>query len=93
MRVLLAALLLLATIPALAHSFYDYDCCSDNDCAPLPDGAVVEGPNGYEVDMNGNHYSVAYGDPRIRGSADRNFHGCEFPKGQLRCLYTPGRGV
>lgn len=83
--------LALMCVPAYGHSWYDYDCCSDNDCAPLADGAVIEGSGGYDVTMNGKRYAVPYGDARIRASADNQFHACEYPKDTLRCLYTPGR--
>lgn len=75
---------------ALAHSWYDPDCCSGNDCDEMDPDYVTAGPTGYSVDFRGKVYAVPYGDSRIKASQDRQYHACEFPKGTLRCFYTPG---
>lgn len=82
------------TQSAEGHEFYSYECCSDNDCGPLPEGAVTERRDGYHVAPY-RHIAgetlVPYGDPRIKESPDGRFHGCEYPMGHLNCLYVPSR--
>jgi hypothetical protein len=79
-----------------SHEFYDWECCSDNDCMPLPEGAVTEERDGYHVaPFRGLDHTtvVAYNDKSIiKQSPDGKFHGCEYPANHLKCLYVPGRG-
>jgi len=75
---------------ASAHSWYDFDCCSDNDCAPITPDDVVTTPNGYRIKGT---WTVPYDAPQIRPSRDNDFHVCEYPKGTVRCLYVPTGGV
>jgi len=94
MRTLLAAALALALVQvAMAHSWYDYDCCSDNDCKEIEASAVKALPDFYEVTFAGRVFQVPYNDPRIRKAKDLGYHACEYPKEELRCLYVPGGGV
>ena len=85
--------LLTAAGRAGAHEWYDPYCCSDQDCAPLDDGAVIEGPAGYEIPSTGE--TIPYRDDRVRPSADGRFHRCALPgtPGHTRCLYVPPGGV
>lgn len=64
---------------------YDGDCCSNKDCNELPDSAVRETADGYEVTAGpeqNNQLSrkqtilVPYHDRRIRLSKDGKFHAC-----------------
>jgi len=83
---LIAGITLLPT-SAKAHSWYDHDCCSDKDCAPVNE--IKEGPGGYTL-PNGD--LMKYGDGRIRQSVDNQFHWCH--NGVITyCLYVPGRGI
>ena len=94
MRTLLAAALALAWVQvAMAHSWYDHDCCSDNDCKPIEAEDVKTLPDGYEVTFAGRVFQVPYDDPRIKRSKDLGYHACEYPKEELRCLYVPDGGV
>ena len=93
MRSLIAAAVFLWSASAHAHSWYDYACCSNNDCKPIAAEDVKTLPNGYEVTFAGDVFSVPYDDPRIKQSQDMDYHACEYPKGQLRCLYIPAGGV
>jgi hypothetical protein len=101
------ALLLLLCAPAAAHrapSGWEYDqaCCSDLDCAPVPESAVVEATGGYIVRLvPGQHPMVraplaaflAHGDSRIRVSGDEHRHACVSGSGRLLCIYVPPGGV
>jgi hypothetical protein len=71
-------------LKALAHSWYDPACCSDNDCAP--DDRVKEVPGGFQVPTG---EIVPYGDKRIRQSLDKQFHWCHF-QNFTYCVYVPG---
>jgi len=88
------ALCVVVATGALAHSFYDAQCCSGDDCAPVPDGAVTEGPDGYTLPNGG---LVPYGSPKIRFSPDGQYHWCHSVpiNGEpfTYCLYVPGRGI
>lgn len=74
---------------ALAHGWYDPACCSDRDCARYP-AEVTETGKAYVL-ADGRY--VDMGDPRIRLSADGDFHVCERPDKSIICLYVPGRGT
>lgn len=70
---------------------YDYACCSDKDCRPVPNAEVNEGQGGYSY----RGQSIPYGDRRIRQSGDEHFHVCTVagkPDGRVLCLYEPVRG-
>ena len=79
--------------PAEAHEFYSTTCCSGKDCAPVPDGAVIEWPNGYEVKSLG--IVESYNSPNVHRSPDGRFHLCIQPlddgRQYLRCIYAPPR--
>lgn len=90
MRATIAALMMLACVPASGHSWYDPWCCNGDDCKAISPDDVVAGPKGFTVQ---GKWFVPYGDPSIRQSQDRDYHACEYPKGTLRCFYTPGGGV
>jgi len=85
-----AALLVAFMLNAKAHSWYDFDCCSDNDCAPLSPDDVATTPQGYRIKGT---WTVPYSAPQIRPSRDHDYHLCEYPKGTVRCLYVPAGGV
>ena len=100
----------LAAIPALfvaallagpvgAHSWYDPDCCSAKDCAPIPAATVTITGDGYTVTLNpGDHFLAtkpltaffAHGDENLRPSADGDWHACVIPKSNPGDWYTPG---
>lgn len=100
----------LAAIPALfmagaaaAHSWYDLDCCSAKDCAPIPAAAVTVEPEGYRVTLRpGDHFMVtapltaffAHGNPNLRPSQDGDWHACVIPgfapPAGIPEGYTPG---
>lgn len=91
-------LALLLSAPAHAHDWYEPACCSDTDCAPIPDTAVREGPNGYEVTLQpGQHpmvkaplsYVVPY--DKAKQSPDGKYHACITATGYRPCFYAGGR--
>jgi YHS domain-containing protein len=89
----LVGLLLLAS-PAVGHSWYDYACCSERDCAALDPKNVREVRTGYIVTHKGKEYF--FPEETVRQSQDEDFHACEFTHNEeLRpgCLYAPPRGV
>lgn len=104
MRILALALCLAAFLPGgglvHAHSWYPYDCCSDQDCWPMgqdvdarePDPRIV--PGGY-VTYDG--YFIPEG--ATRASLDGRFHICRrggtltgsviAPSQKPFCLFVP----
>lgn len=85
--------LFLAGDSARAHEFYSYECCSDKDCFPLPEGAVEATPDGWLI--KASNVSVPFDDKRIKHSPDGRFHGCFLsgnPNQALLCLYVPEFG-
>lgn len=85
------AFLFTASIPVFGHSFYDGECCSDNDCAPVKTDVESDFTNKvYRWD----NWVVPFNDPRIRHSPDGQFHACILPyTKKLQCLYIPHGGV
>ncbi len=90
-------ILFLSVTFALAHSFYDHECCHDRDCAPakdvkyLDDGTII-----VQIVLEGKLHTITYPKdfPRekIKSSKDERVHGCAFvrsnPPDPL-CLYLP----
>lgn len=82
------ALLVTAAI-ANAHDWYESACCSGKDCAPVPEGSVVETHDGIVVKGWG---ILSESDGRIRWSQDDRDHICARPANQwgpakLLCVY------
>lgn len=88
---------------ALAHEApagwsYDWQCCNNRDCGPIPDEMVVPTSSGWYLLTT--HETIPYGSPKIRKSQDGHFHQCIRegysmpidPEGHTLCLYTPGFG-
>jgi hypothetical protein len=77
-------LLLLALLPsvALAHSFYPYECCHDQDCRPVRCEDIEETPTGYRYD------GVEFSKSAERPSQDRYCHVCISKAGNGLCLFT-----
>lgn len=100
MRLICSALAVLAlSVPALAHSWYDSDCCSSNDCAPIPATAVQITDQGYQVTLNPGDHPLAtkpltaffaFDDEDMRPSLDGEWHACVIPKSAPTSYYTPG---
>jgi hypothetical protein len=93
-RLALAAALVLAGLsPAGAHGWYDPACCSNRDCAPIPNTEVEWTPKGWHVIGEDRYFG--HGDWGFRRSEDTGWHRCEFPlgSGRTRCLYVPDPGL
>jgi hypothetical protein len=83
----LLAIAVLFVSTAKAHSWYDQQCCSDNDCKP--DDRVKEVQGGYLLP---DGVLIPYGDKRLRASLNDQFHWCH--NGAITyCLYIPGRST
>lgn len=92
MRSLVILGVLLSATYASAHSFYEYECCSDYDCAPLEETKIEEKDGGWTL-WDGRH--VPYRDKRVKPSPDGQFHLCEqkwepnTADRKILCLYAP----
>jgi hypothetical protein len=97
---ILAAACALGAPSASAHSWYEKQCCQDEHCEPMADGAVRETSKGFKLPSG---ELLPYADSRVRQSHDMRFHWChankstvsrhrEFPSGNpdsTICLYAP----
>ena len=91
----LAAMLLLVS-SATAHEWYPIECCSDNDCAPIPLLETPrEGGGGFTL-LDGRF--IPYRD--LRNSPDAQWHLCEqkWPADnvaarKILCTYAPIGGT
>src|SRR5262245_18286521 len=68
----LAAGLMLVNSTATAHSWYPNECCSDNDCHPVPCAELVLTPEG-DVKWKGVLY---FSHRMVRLSLDERCHDC-----------------
>lgn len=87
--ILIAALVMSSPAVAHAHSWYPYECCSDNDCKPVPNASIHETRAGYVID--GNEETVPFSDKRIRQSQDDNSHICTIggrADGRILCVFV-----
>jgi hypothetical protein len=76
--------------PALAHSGYPPECCSDRDCRPALQGEIeLMGDGRYLVVPTGEIFTRA----QVRPSFDQNFHRCLYdpsnPKSRSLCVLVP----
>ena len=70
------------------HSWYDAECCSDRDCAPI-DYVPKPLPGGSFLLNTGEVVEPG----RVKWSRDEHYHLCRSPNtGQLYCLYVPPSG-
>jgi hypothetical protein len=103
LAVLLALLVLLtATLPTNAHSFYDPKCCNDADCAPVSEANLRPVKGGWRLHITpGEHPMVKqvidvlipYNDPKVKFSPDGRPHACIGPNTQVVfCIYVPDYG-
>ena len=80
---------------AEAHSWYPWECCSDNDCAPITIAETpVEKDGGFYL-IDGRHISYQ----EVKPSPDGAWHLCEqkWPANprdrKILCVYAPIGGV
>lgn len=88
----LATVIVIAALaPAHSHEWYDRQCCSGQDCEPLPDGAVTQVPGGYHVKYKaklGLDVDVIVPHNKAKPSQDGRYHGCATID-RFMCLYVP----
>ncbi|MBN8532445.1 MAG: hypothetical protein J0L51_00010 [Rhizobiales bacterium] len=82
---LLSALAGQTASPALAHSFYPHECCSDRDCYAVPKERVRVIPGGWIIDG----FRVSHGE--ARPSPDGLFHICRREDGKGDLIRLPGK--
>jgi len=80
---LIAALVI--STPAIAHSWYDEECCSDKDCKLI---------NCNEITFDGYYHiyrRYKFGPLQIKSSQDKDCHACYNTNSNTGyCLYLPG---
>lgn len=97
-RIGAALLLAVFTAPAAAHSWYDGNCCNEQDCRQTTLGEVERRADGWFVVPT--NQLIPFADSRIRRSLDPLIHIClrkswkdekEAGAGEyvVRCLYLP----
>lgn len=91
MRIILA--LLVFSVPSYAHDWYDFDCCDERDCYPLPDAAFLEErDNGayfarWVSPIDGKLIEGIVSAQNVRDTHNHQIHGCQTSYGTPRCLY------
>lgn len=89
----MAAILLLMSVPAQAHEWYEWSCCSGGDCREAREGEIRQVPDGFEHVPSGQR--LTYPHAGIRPSRDGQFHVCIPPDGRwapgrkIKCIYVP----
>lgn len=85
-----SALLLIPT-SAIGHSWYDVDCCHDNDCGPATISYVASDPKSLPVMMVSTPFGTkpVTKETLIRRSKDGKFHACTPAYlNYARCIYV-----
>jgi hypothetical protein len=78
-----------------AHSWYPWECCSENDCAPIVLNETPREEKGGFTLIDGRHISYK----EVRPSPDGKWHLCEtkaerHPRDRrILCVYAPIGGV
>lgn len=84
------SIFLLLCTSASAHDFYDRECCSNRDCAPVASWRVKPLVDGWHVDRTD---VVPYLSPKVRSAPDGKYHICRNPfSKKLLCIYVPPHG-
>ena len=73
---------LVAAIPALAHSWYPLACCGNMDCLPVACDQLVETGSGWLYIPTGNLFNRE----QVQPSQDRNCHVCLGHGGNHRSI-------
>lgn len=95
-RVMTVIAVLFAAAPAFAHSWYPYECCSGQDCAPIDLQQTPKEEGGGFTLQDGSHRHIAYKD--VRMSPDGQWHLCEskwqtnLADRKIYCVYGPVGG-
>lgn len=90
--IILALAIVASSTLAIAHSWYDYDCCHDRDCWPLPAFSVEATSQGWKILETGETIPFS----QARKSKDDDFHICRRggkKDGEIICLYAPPMGI
>lgn len=92
-KIILAAVVFVTLCAyAIAHSWYDADCCSINDCYPVPADSVIEMRDGWKHIPTNTFFKDEKHIKRIRPSKDRSFHVCIVGDANVgytgRCIYV-----
>lgn len=91
---LFAALAFAGASTAHAHSWYPWECCSDQDCYPVTVKDVRATPQGWYLE----HERITIPYQNARPSPDGQFHICRnelgkgtliTPQGKPPCLWVP----
>jgi hypothetical protein len=83
---LLWVLSVLTGRPAHSHEWFDNDCCSDRDCKVVPNGTIVELPDGSGWRIAGFPDVIKRNDPRARMTKNGQEAICVGSL-TLRCIY------
>ena len=92
MRHILSLAVLVAALavacPSQAHDWYPIQCCSGQDCGPVPPGAVKRTPGGWLLPSG---HTLPYDDARVKPlpKGQVGVHVCETQDAQRRpiCLF------
>ena len=92
MRSLLAALALVSS-PAVAHSWYEARCCSDQDCRQVDGCTLDDGTQGIVIE--GQCAPIDWSKVQPMPSPDGQWHAClghrlDGRGPQVRCIYGGG---
>jgi hypothetical protein len=81
LAVLVGALIAIGASKAKAHSWYDWECCHEQDCKPVDQEEVEEIGGGKWL-----HKPTKQPFESVRPSKDGRFHACIL-YGKPKCLY------
>lgn len=87
-QIALAAVIVVAALAAMiyaafAHSWYDPECCSGEDCRAVHADEVIETETGWKHLPSG----IEFRKDQVKPSKDRHFHICVSKYGTPYCIY------
>jgi hypothetical protein len=89
--------LIFGVTSANSHDWYPLECCSEKDCAPIPDSDVELTNTGYRIKSTGEH--IPYKAARM--APDGQYHVCRYtpsspiikPMERPLCFWAPMTGM
>jgi hypothetical protein len=85
--ILIFTFLLSSIGTSIGHSWYPIECCSDEDCQPVPCWSITETDKGHK------YFNIFFSKEKVKASKDAQCHVCINPNtSEPLCMFLPVTG-